>query len=97
MSDSTGNLVWPRGGGTAARRGGQPAGSAWAVYPLFSRLDRVLLSSMSRQQQEAVGQHDHGRVVVEAPPEAPLVVVQPQFLLHLLVTLFDLPAMLPSK
>src|SRR4029079_2029112 len=96
MSGSRDNRAWPRDGASAARRGGRPAGSAPAGSPLFSRLDRVLSSSVPLPQQEAVGQQDQGRVVVEPPPGSPLEMVQPQLLLHLLVAVLHRPATLPQ-
>ena len=38
-----------------------------------------------------MGQHDQCHVVVPAAPAAPLIVIQPEFLLELLIVLLDLP------
>src|SRR3954453_15111792 len=54
------------------------------------------LQSPLLQCQKPVRQHHQARVVVEPPPGAALVVVQPQLLLHLLVTEFDRPAAPPQ-
>src|SRR5262249_59184624 len=96
VSGSSDSRAWPPGPAAAARRGVPPAASAPALYPLFSRLDRVLLPSMPLQQQEAVGQHHQSRVVVEPAPGPPLEVVHAQLLLHLLIPLLHRPAALPQ-
>ena len=49
------------------------------------------------QQQEPVGQHHHGRVVVEPAPAPALEVVQAQLLLHLLVPLLHRPPLFHSR
>src|SRR3954470_17252587 len=94
VNGSRGNPAWPKAPGAAARRGAPPAASDAAVYPLFSRLDRVFLLTMPLQQQETVGQQRQRRVVVEATPRPTLEVIQSQFLLQLLVALLYRPAAL---
>ncbi len=42
------------------------------------------------QRQECVSQHDQRRVVLPAGPASPLVMIEPQFLLQLLIVLLDL-------
>src|SRR5262249_23706930 len=101
VSGSKGNRAWRRGGASAARRGGWPAASKPAGYPLFSRpiRGRVLplcFCPEPLQQQETVCQHHHAAVMVEAAPAAALEVVQAQLLLHLLVALLHRPAALPE-
>src|SRR5688500_14515848 len=88
--DSSGNRVWPAAGATAGARGGSRAPSA-AARPLFSRARGLGSGSGLFEQQEPVGQDHHRRVVVEPAPAPALEVVQPQLLLHLLVTLFHTP------
>ena len=46
--------------------------------------------------QKAEGEHDQGDIVVEAAPGAALEVVEPEFFLHLLVALLDLPTFVPK-
>jgi len=46
------------------------------------------------QCQECVSQHDQRRVVVPAGPASPLLMIEPQFLLQLLIVLLDFPAAL---
>ena len=96
MNGSRGNPAWPAAAGAVARRGAPPAASPSAVYPFFSRLNRVFLRAVSLQQQEAVGQQRQRRVVVEATPRPTLEMVQAEFLLQLLVALFHRPATLPQ-
>src|SRR5262252_7406430 len=48
------------------------------------------------QRQEAVCQEAQRSMVVEAWPRATFEVVQPEFLLELLIALLDLPARLPD-
>src|SRR5215471_2438399 len=48
------------------------------------------------QRQEAVRQEAQRRMAVEAWPRATFEVVQPEFLLELLIALLDLPARFPQ-
>jgi hypothetical protein len=41
-----------------------------------------------------MSQHDHGHVVMPAIPAPPLIVIQAELLLELLIVLLDLPAAL---
>src|SRR6266508_1433502 len=67
----------------------------------LERAGRVLLqrrrcATQALLGQEAIRQETQCGVVVEAGPRAPLVMVQSQLLLKLLVALLDLPARLPQ-
>src|SRR5215210_7495149 len=86
--------VWPAGRAGAAAPAGRPAGSP--AGPLFSPPGLTRRGSELLQQQEPVRQERQGCVVVEPPPRPPLEVVQPEFLLQLLVPLFDRPPALPE-
>ena len=54
-----------------------------------------LLRSVSNVRK-AVGQHDQRHVVVPSAPTAALIVIQPEFLLELLIVLLDLPSALAT-
>ena len=57
---------------------------------------RRLLGAALFERQKAEGQHDQRGMMVEAAPGAALEVIQAEFLFHLLVALFDLPAFMPQ-
>src|ERR1700691_296905 len=54
----------------------------------------VFFAAQSLQGQEGMCQHDQGDMMVPPCPIAALVVIHAQFLLELLIVLFDLPAAL---
>ena len=56
------------------------------VAPLFSRSNWIAFFSYSLQLQETKGKHHHTNVMMKASPRASLVVIQSQFVLHLLVS-----------
>src|SRR5262245_410322 len=91
---SRGNQVSPGAGGVVgAPDEYQGPSAAWR--PLLSRAHGLGSRTRLFEQQEAVGQQDHRRVVVEPAPAPTLEVVQTQLLLHLLVTLLHTPPALP--
>src|SRR3954471_15452045 len=72
---STGSRTSRPGGAVAGAPGGSRARSAAGRDPLFSRAARVRWRArlpIRFQQEEAIGQQDHRRVVVEPPPTPPL-------------------------
>ena len=60
------------------------------------RVQRRWGATFTLEGQEAIGQEAQAGVAVEAGPGAPLEVVQPKFLLELLIALLHLPAGFPQ-
>src|SRR5262249_10581477 len=71
--------------------------SAPARRPFFSAPPAPPLRTPPLQQQKAIRQQGHTHVVVQAPPRAPLEVVQAQLFLQLLIPLLHRPAALPQS
>src|SRR5579871_1475274 len=68
------------------------AGKLSLVYRLFFYRLLCCRGTPVFQGQKAIGQQHQSGMVVKTTPGAALEMVQPQFLLHLLIALLDVPA-----